>query len=839
MLCCFITAASASEVLLNLDEAIKTELLPSSDYFQDLDSQYDVTSINQLSNTQWQAFNRKQFRFGLTSNPIWVRTTLVTSGKRERNLAFDLHGIIDHVQLQISDSDGKVWRFKFGKGSQATHVSYNTDQHFNISKKASTDHIQFPLSPNKTYKLLLRINSSNAVIGSFRAVDHNILDSENQTRSNGVIVYLFLFFLVVFYSSAVYVTTHDKAFIFYTIYVLSVTGYLLNGYGFLESWLGITDLRLLQNLLIFNLASAILSMLAFCKAMIGETYHQFPSLFKSLYRLLLLIGITTLCLIFLVPYDLAIRFLIAEISLAMVLSPFLAFYRPQQQQDSVHSVDTRLLRLRTTLLVFTVVGGIHVLTRLGIFNVYWFTNYILFIFIFIEVLLFAVVIVINISNDKQKLFRETFFDRQSKLPNQRSLKAHFSRATQSKSLTLIYFWVAGLDKLEIAQGTAHYRIFIADFGHKLSAQLNRKSYVVPCAESNSDALTLFHTGKNNFAMLCERLNYKSQQSLHNQITDALELSKNQYDDDIDFKVFIGADGFYPTKDSYETVTQNCLLALAQGIKNNTNIKYYDDSIRTDKHRRKQLIGDFEKALSNNELFLLWQPQHDVKSNKILGLEVFSRWQHPEHGLVLPDTFIPLIEKSNRVCQLTRWVIKEVFAALPNLHKHFPDTEVSINLSPYDLVDGDLINFLDEQLVEQAHLASYIVLEISESMMIDDYSVALENIKALQNRGFKVSIENFGSGLASFAYLQTIPTNELKIDKSFSDRFEEPKTYAILNNIIKLSQRLNIRLVIEGLETKQQVDLFTSLGVGRLQGWAISKPMTLNDLLNSPNYELSG
>jgi sensor c-di-GMP phosphodiesterase-like protein len=116
-------------------------------------------------------------------------------------------------------------------------------------------------------------------------------------------------------------------------------------------------------------------------------------------------------------------------------------------------------------------------------------------------------------------------------------------------------------------------------------------------------------------------------------------------------------------------------------------------------------------------------------------------------------------------------------------------------------------------------------------MVNDYSIALDNIKQLQLRGFKISIEKFGSGLASFAYLQSIPTNELKIDKSFSDRFAEPKTHAILSNIIQLAKRLEIRLVVEGLETQQQVKVFADLDVDRIQGWAISKPLTLEALLN--------
>ena len=828
---CSLTAvASGGEVVLNLDKPIKAELLPNSQYLHDYNNKYVESSVTLLPDEQWSSFNREQFRFGLTSHPIWIKTTLTTTGSRERYVALDLHGIIDHIQLQVIDSEGQIQKFKFGKASGEDNALVPS-KNYHIGKKATTDHVHVLLSPHKTYHLLLRINSNNAVIGNYRAVEPQTLDLENNTRANGVIAYLFLVFLVTFYSLIVYVTTRERAFIFHVFYVLSVTGYLLNSYGFLESWFEIEDLRLLEDLLIFCLASTLLSLTAFIKSMAKDSYDRAPKTFKALYHLFFIIGITTLCLVFLVPYTVAIRLLIVEILLAMILSPFFAFYHPHKAKSHSKLVDTKLLRLRTTLFIFTLIGGVHLCTRLGLLNVSWITNYILFFYILIEALVFAIIMFINIGNDKKALFRKTYFHRQSNLPNSRALQAHFSRRTSSTNLTLIYFWVAGFDKLEIALGRAQYQNFIATFGDKLSNDLQSNALVIPCTESGYGNLTLFHTGKNNFSILCEGLRYKDQQLLYQQINASLNHLEHQDSSNADFRVFMSADGFYPKQNNYETVTQNCLLALAQGIKSNTNIKHYDESIRTDKVLRRKLIKDFETALKSHELFLVWQPQYDVKHEKILSIEVFSRWQHPDYGLILPDVFIPLLEKSTRIRLLTKWVIKEVFATLPAIHNAIPEAEVSINLSAQDLNDSNLLDFLDAQIALNPCLAPYIVLEINESIMIDGFSIASENIKQLQLRGFKVSIENFGSGLASFSYLQTVPANELKIDKSFSDRFSEPKTYAILGNIIKLAQRLNIRLVIEGIETRQQVDLFAELGVERLQGWAISKPLLLDDLLN--------
>ena len=129
-----------------------------------------------------------------------------------------------------------------------------------------------------------------------------------------------------------------------------------------------------------------------------------------------------------------------------------------------------------------------------------------------------------------------------------------------------------------------------------------------------------------------------------------------------------------------------------------------------------------------------------KTKKTLSVEVFSRWLHPENGLLLPCRYIPLLEKSDRICQLSRWTISEVFKNLPLIHESFPDIGVSVNLSQQDLLSDNLISFLDQQLVQYSNFAPYITLEITESIMMGDYSVTLRNIKQLQLRGFKVSIE---------------------------------------------------------------------------------------------------
>jgi len=200
-------------------------------------------------------------------------------------------------------------------------------------------------------------------------------------------------------------------------------------------------------------------------------------------------------------------------------------------------------------------------------------------------------------------------------------------------------------------------------------------------------------------------------------------------------------------------------------------------------------------------------------------------------LISPELFIPLLEQSDRICELSHWVIDEALQQLPSLHGRHPDIEISINLSPRDLIGNDLIEFLDEKLSSHAQLIPHITFEITETLLIDDYSAVLNNIEKLQSRGFQISIDDFGSGYTSFAYLQKLPANELKIDKIYTDSYLESSSNAILESMIFMAKRLNMRIVVEGIEHQQQVDLFKQLGAERLQGWMLDKPMPIKALLN--------
>ena len=810
--------ASANELILDLDQKIDVELLPHSRYHLDTNESITLDTVKNLSNLEWSGFDKKQFGQGFISAPIWVKTTLKTTGNNKRNIALIMHQVMDHVELQVSAEGETTQYFKLGKGTPPSAHHLKGENNLN--------HAVIELQPNKTYSIVLGINSDNPVVGGFRAVDTGKLELEAQQQNQWILTFLLLIFLLSFYNFIIYLNTLNKAFLYHVCYVTSLICYLLNDYGYLSYWFNIYDVFILQKLTAISLVAAYLSMVVFFNSMNGGDSDSL--LISRLNKILVAGGYLLLVLALLLPYVYVIRLLSAQVIVAVAVGIFISFYRGKSSNkyDKTHK---RILRI--ILVMFAPSVLLYMLNRLGIVDTTWYTDFILFLSTFIEVVLVSLVLFIGIRQSKEAFRQELFFNSVSNLPNARALEAHFDATTSPSQQALIQIWISGLDKLEVAFGPDTYKQFITEITSQIRSRLADNPLLIPICDKSLGAFPLFHSDKNTFTLLCQPLNTSNQTQLQQQLSQSIDSIRHSHHNSIHLKVVIGAHDYSRGYSTFNTVVKKSLLALSYGIKNNKNFKYYNPQIGFDEQKRIALLNGFTESLKNDEFFLLWQPQYDTKRPKISGVEVLARWEHPQYGLVYPTEFISILEQSQRISELSRWVIGEVFEQLPDLHKKYPELEVSINLSAQDLLNEDLVNFIETLRAQYTQHFQFVTLEITETLLIDDYSTVLNTINNLKKFGFKISIDDFGSGYASFSYLQKLPANELKIDKSYTDRYTEQTTYAILETIIELAKRLNMRIVVEGIEHQQQIDLFTNLGAERLQGWILDKPMSLQSLIS--------
>ncbi len=240
--------------------------------------------------------------------------------------------------------------------------------------------------------------------------------------------------------------------------------------------------------------------------------------------------------------------------------------------------------------------------------------------------------------------------------------------------------------------------------------------------------------------------------------------------------------------------------------------------------------DLRRGLEDGQISAFYQPQVDVTSKKVVGLEALARWIHPIHGIIPPDIFIPLAEKKGLIDDLTRSIYHQAVVFAATLFRQGYTINMSVNMSLETLHDLGWPEFAVKETVQAGISPSQIILEVTESRLINNLSTALEILARLRLRGFRLSIDDFGTGYSSMEQLQRIPACELKIDKAFvSGAADDMSTNTILESSVYLGKRLNMSIVAEGVETQQDWDRVAALGCDLVQGYFIAKPMDEENL----------
>jgi diguanylate cyclase (GGDEF)-like protein/PAS domain S-box-containing protein len=249
--------------------------------------------------------------------------------------------------------------------------------------------------------------------------------------------------------------------------------------------------------------------------------------------------------------------------------------------------------------------------------------------------------------------------------------------------------------------------------------------------------------------------------------------------------------------------------------------------------RLELGADLRAAVERGEFGVLYQPIVDLRSKQITGVEALLRWNHPQRGLVGPMEFIVLAEETGLVLELGRWVLEESCRQAAEWFRRFPGRApetVSVNLSPRQLQEPDLVEVVAAALAKSGLEPHHLVLEITETVMMRDVEATVGTLHALKELGVRIAIDDFGTGYSSLSYLRDLPIDIMKIDKAFVDGVEAGSQGAALARaIVGLGRTLNLTTVAEGIEHAQQVDQLRSMGCDLGQGFLFARPMGRNDI----------
>lgn len=263
----------------------------------------------------------------------------------------------------------------------------------------------------------------------------------------------------------------------------------------------------------------------------------------------------------------------------------------------------------------------------------------------------------------------------------------------------------------------------------------------------------------------------------------------------------------------------------------SNVCFYHSEIEKICRQQIELEAELLRGIERDELVMFFQPKINLKSGAMVGVEALVRWQHPTRGLIPPDDFIPLAERTGLIEDLSRWVVRSVCKQIRAwVKQNKNNVHVSINLSPVEFRNTQLAQHIISTVVEFGIPPSTVEVEITEAIAMENMESAVQMLEEIAQAGIGISVDDFGTGYASLSYLQRLPINKIKIDKSFINGvLENSNDASIVSAVIAMGHTLGLEVVAEGVETREQMHFLQDLQCDQIQGYLISRPLPRDQL----------
>jgi len=423
---------------------------------------------------------------------------------------------------------------------------------------------------------------------------------------------------------------------------------------------------------------------------------------------------------------------------------------------------------------------------------------------------------------KEKINHMAFHDPLTGLPNRRLFDEKVEKVLADSNRTLDKFSVLfiDLDRFKNINDTYGH-----DIGDLFLVEVSKR--LTNCLTDNA---VLSRQGGDEFTILLKNSSIAAAKEIGNRILQSLDQSFMIEGIEIYVTPSIGI-SVYPEHGSNSVELLKKADSAMYHAKNEggNNFKFHDAILEKKDIERLTLENHLHKALENNEFTLHYQPKIDLSSNNITGVESLIRWENPVLGMIRPDQFIPIAEETGMIIPIGEWVLGEACKQLCSWQEQgLGDLTVAVNLSIRQFFNPNLIPSI-QKVIEQTGIdPSLLELEITESMTMK-VEVAREILNELKTIGVKISIDDFGTGYSSFNYLKYFPIDYIKIDKSFiNDITHDVQSENIVQVFFMLAKSIGFKVVAEGVETKEQLEMLRMMNCHEVQGYFFSKPLPKDD-----------
>jgi diguanylate cyclase (GGDEF)-like protein len=436
---------------------------------------------------------------------------------------------------------------------------------------------------------------------------------------------------------------------------------------------------------------------------------------------------------------------------------------------------------------------------------------------------------------EEQIAQMAYFDVLTNLPNRYLFKDRLNQAIlyaekYKKLLAIIYL---DLDEFKRVNDT-----FGHNFGDKILQAVSdrleksiRKIDTLSRIEGDGLETTVARLGGDEFTILLRELKENKDASrVAQRIVDLFSQPFHIENRLIFITTSIGI-ALYPNDgQDVDTLLKNADTAMYHAKEKGRNhFQFFSEHMNIEVLERFSMENSLRNAADKKDFQLYYQPQFDSSTGRIIGVEALIRWMHPEKGMLLPDTFIPISEDSGLIMPIGSWVLRTACEQNKAWQiEGFPPIYVTVNISGIQFRQKNFLESVAQTLLDTGLEPQYLELELTESILMEPTETTFNTLNELKATGVRIAIDDFGKGYSSLGYLKRLPIDTLKIDRSFvHDIISNPDDRAIVRAIISLARSLNLKVIAEGVETHEQLSYLQEQGTDGIQGFLLSEPITPN------------
>jgi diguanylate cyclase (GGDEF)-like protein/PAS domain S-box-containing protein len=427
---------------------------------------------------------------------------------------------------------------------------------------------------------------------------------------------------------------------------------------------------------------------------------------------------------------------------------------------------------------------------------------------------------------EEKIKHMAYYDTLTKLPNRRMFE-HMVNSYISdgyKGFMIAYMDIDNFKNINDSIGHQAGDVFLQYFAKTIVDYVDEETFV---ARLGGDEFAILYKCTSNEEVL-DKINKLMEQ------TNRIWSHNNRL---FYISTSVGIVAYPENGDNTSELLKNADIAMYASKREGRNrVLFYKDDLMEENTRYADMANYLQEGIDQQQFYLVYQPQYNLFTKKLIGMEALLRWEHPTEGFISPDEFIPIAEKTGQIYTLEKWVIRTALKQrIVWEQMGFSDIHLSINLSTKTLTSD--INFTEWEQILSDYDVDYskIIIEITETADILDVEHVIDRLKLLKKRGIRIALDDFGTGYSSLNYLKKFPIDIIKLDRSFINAItEEGVDTLLIRNILKLADDLKFEVIAEGIETKEQMQLLVDYNCENGQGFLLSKPLQVDNIISLLN-----